>query len=408
MSDTVTAYVIQHFPVHRLDAARVEIARAQARIERAAAKAGQVAPPAPVLAIGAEHIATGTRDGHAYRFRAVEIAVTYARPVLDGWEFLAVIEPLTGGNLLRIVPGADVAEGELDTYRASDLRCDHCGTIRKRSETFIVRNGDGARRQVGRRCLSHFLGGKSAAAIIAALAWPTIISGAGEDGGEGGGREAFAIPALEFLAQVAACVRVCGWLSRGAVRDTGKTATADLAWFVLTPPHPMRANEWRAAREACKVTDADAATAAAALAWVKDGTGRSDYEQNLRLVAAQEHIGQEHAGILASAIASYNRHAGEMLKRTARAPSSHVGEIGKRIDLTLTIERIVSVDTEYGALMIHSFRDEIGNVFVWKTGKGAGKVGDRLSVRGTVKKHDEYRGEKQTVLSRCSISQEAS
>lgn len=406
-----TTTEIKSFPAHLVGAARKAVAQAQARIERAARKANQDAPAAPVLVVSEPRTMT-TDDPEAFggkrMHRVVDITVTYERPVLAGWEFLAVIEPMTGGNLLRGVPGATVADGELDAWRTSDLRCDHCDTIRRRSETFILRTfsgGENAYKQVGRQCLAHFLGGKSAAAIIASLAFERIIREIGEgDGGMSNGPELYDPSAL--LAQTAACVRVCGWVSKGQARDReGLEATADLVLFLVNPrpTHPQGAQRHREMSEKCAVTDADVAHATNALAWAKSLDGASDYERNLSLVAAQETIERSHVGILASAISGYNRHIGKLAEKASRPTSAHVGEVGKRIDLVVTVERTFNVDTDYGVLVINTMRTDEGAIVVWKTGKAVGTVGTRIALRGTVKRHSEYKGEAQTEMSRCAI-----
>ena len=69
----------------------------------------------------------------------VDIVAIGARPSLAGWDFLACVEPLEGGNLIRQVPCASIAEGELTPWREGAIRCDHCSTSRRRTETFVVR-----------------------------------------------------------------------------------------------------------------------------------------------------------------------------------------------------------------------------------------------------------------------------
>jgi hypothetical protein len=62
-------------------------------------------------------------------------------PKVDGWEFVAALTHVDGvGSVLRVVPGAEVAEGELARFReASSENCDHCHAKRRRTDTFIVR-----------------------------------------------------------------------------------------------------------------------------------------------------------------------------------------------------------------------------------------------------------------------------
>jgi hypothetical protein len=62
-------------------------------------------------------------------------------PKADGWEFVAALTHVEGvGTVLRVVPGANVEEGELAKYReASPDNCDHCHASRQRKDTFILR-----------------------------------------------------------------------------------------------------------------------------------------------------------------------------------------------------------------------------------------------------------------------------
>lgn len=48
--------------------------------------------------------------------------------------------------------------------------------------------------------------------------------------------------------------------------------------------------------------------------------------------------------------------------------------------------------------------DKNGNVLVWKTGYQDMEEGKFYTVTGTIKEHNEYSGEKQTVLTRCKYS----
>lgn len=80
--------------------------------------------------------------------------------------------------------------------------------------------------------------------------------------------------------------------------------------------------------------------------------------------------------------------------------SEYVGEIGERLELTLTIEKAISLDGEHPSTM-HIMRDECGNCFVWTTAAKSWTAGGTHRLRGTVKDHRTYKGEKQTVLNRC-------
>ena len=82
--------------------------------------------------------------------------------------------------------------------------------------------------------------------------------------------------------------------------------------------------------------------------------------------------------------------------------SEHIGKIGERLELTLTVEKAIELEGAYGRSMMHIMRDADGNLFVWTTAAKNWSVGSEHRLRGTVKDHRVYRNEKQTVLSRCS------
>lgn len=103
---------------------------------------------------------------------------------------------------------------------------------------------------------------------------------------------------------------------------------------------------------------------------------------------------------------------------------AHIGEIGKRITLKLTLTNTYEYTTHFGwqeqTNHIHSMTDYDGNVFVWKSTKCLGKEsedkngrwvytpinkGDVFSCKATVKEHSEYKGEPQTVLTRLSVEE---
>lgn len=436
----MTNTTIKAFPAGRVEAAREELAKAQKRIVRAAARAGQEAPAAPVLTVVREYVSSTCRKcgeqwegtgpcpngpcgGPVKRRALVDLELQAPPARLAGWDFLAVVEPMTGGNLIRQVPGAEVADGELAAWRAGDVRCDHCLAARHRKETFILRSDGtgkdpdgraiepGVYKQVGRQCLARFLGGQSAADIVARLGWPDVVRAAGDDeggGGFGGGHTVY--DPAEFLAWCCAISRLDGFVTRKMASDASdlsprRATSSKVEWLLGDPPTGESRPDWNAARERFAPTSADLERAAATLAWARALPGRSDYEQNLRLVAAQEACDPKHAGILASAVPAYERELGEQVRRTASGPGEHYGAVGERYDLELTVEKVVPIDTAYGPAVIVTLRDDAGRCFMWRTGADApGTVGERVALKGTVKKHSEFRGERQTELTRCRVA----
>lgn len=422
---TSNTVVFRDFPIRHIEQARELVADVYRKLARGAARAGQAAPATPELVVleqrkiaqctmcgdrGAEceiGDACPTCDvGTVWGRVVADVEFRAERPHLDGWELLAVIEPMTGGNMLRTVPGAEIAEGELNAYRTGDQsHCDHCATRRQRSETFVVRGTAGAK-LVGRNCLADFLGGKSVADILARLALVRQIEQLGEEGEGGGWSREQPMLVADFLAWTSAAVRLDGFLSRTAARERSESSTADCITFLLGAPpmHPASLADWRENRKRLAPTDADKATAAAVIAWAAVNDDPSDYMHNVRLACAQPAILGKHAGVLASAVSAWERATGARVRaeREARgtAPSAHVGEVKAKITATVTVERVADVETQYGIQHFHALRDERGNALLWKTGSRRLPVGWTGEITATVKKHTEFRGEAQTEVVR--------
>ena len=81
--------------------------------------------------------------------------------------------------------------------------------------------------------------------------------------------------------------------------------------------------------------------------------------------------------------------------------SEFVGEIGERIELTLTVIRAIKIENDYGHSIIHIMEDDCGNVYVWITAAKNWPEGSVKTVRSTVKDHQIYKNTKHTVLTRC-------
>lgn len=100
----------------------------------------------------------------------------------------------------------------------------------------------------------------------------------------------------------------------------------------------------------------------------------------------------------------------EAQEKARKAISQHIGQIGDKIDLDVVLEKRAWFDVPsfrgFGTdtMYVFTFRDQQGNALVWKTGVGlVYETGTKVHLTGTIKEHNEYDGEKQTVLTRCKV-----
>lgn len=389
--------------------------------------ADRVGVPRPQVVMGerTEHVQTDPVSGYVTRKWAdFEVTVTFEPVKLAGWTLRGVLDhdSVPGSVVLRTVPGQEELP---ESYRSATNVCDHCGTARRRLETFVLLHEDGSYKQVGRQCLRDFLGIDPEAM----LRWVTFVrdlsGGADEDYFADGGRAVYRTGIEYFLAVTSLLVRRQGWVSRSVARERGEQgspvrATADDAMEYIFGTGRIAA-EFR--KEVGDPTEFDNRRAAEALAWVRgmaDAKGLSEYLYNLVTVTKGDTVEIANFGLLASAIAAFQR-AQEKAEQRARenagrTPSQFVGEVGKREVFTVTVKSVKTYDGDFGVRTMVRFEDAAGNTLVWWTGEvgvvynehGVGtdqsefEEGQTYTVKATVKKHENYKGFNQTVVSRVA------
>ena len=77
------------------------------------------------------------------------------------------------------------------------------------------------------------------------------------------------------------------------------------------------------------------------------------------------------------------------------------GEVGEKIEVVVTVEKAIQLDGYYGPSTMHIFRDYDGNCYVWTTAARSWEAGTEHHIAGTIKELKQYKGTKQTVLTRC-------
>lgn len=131
-------------------------------------------------------------------------------------------------------------------------------------------------------------------------------------------------------------------------------------------------------------------------------------ERVMTKAIAESFLTEKQAAAVAGAIAKIEEQA------RLRAASRHVGEIGKRIECQVTVERVAEFPrAKFGAPWIEemfaivTMRTAEGNVIVSKSASFWSEAGRQLTIRGTVKEHNEYKGEAQTVVQRVTSKEQA-
>ena len=179
------------------------------------------------------------------------------------------------------------------------------------------------------------------------------------------------------------------------------------------------------------------------ISWVKDMYDTdefvSDFHTNARSVffktlddgtrEMRNEINEKYMGIAVYAFFSAKQNHDKMVAKKiaeeerakANAKVEYYGAVGDKFELTLTFDKSFGFEGAYGFTYIHLFHDDEGHQFKWSSSNGTYKVeydktadfggvehcefevGHKYLMKGTVKAHNEYKGVKQTVITRCKV-----
>jgi hypothetical protein len=192
-------------------------------------------------------------------------------------------------------------------------------------------------------------------------------------------------------------------------------ATADDVLAYLIPPKRPDAKyrEWKAAR-APNQEDIELARKALEYAQtdLRARNDLNDYLYNLSVACSQGTVTSKLAGITASLIAHYVK---EVERRTLNefmakklAASTYAGTVGKHhIFLGCKVLQVIQIDSDFGTSLLHKMVDSEGHALTWFSHKDSLGVGAEVNLVATIKKHEEYKGTKQTVITRAVVLDEA-
>jgi hypothetical protein len=351
------------------------------------------------------------------------IQVIGVAPKLNGWTLVAVAEPVESGVLLRKFPGVEL-EIPLEFRDVTPERCDHCHTERQRNETFIVHHDSGDWKVVGRTCLADFTGANSPERIAnyaSALCDLMLSIKDDEQMSLGGGGDSgyYQAPIRSFLKMVAIYSARHGFVTatqakkhnestdyEDHIRPTGKEV---FDFFFV--PNGYRNKDRKAFMDS--ITDAEDETSDdlvdAAMQWGKtqfvdeEESKLSDYGHNMKLLLGANHVRIIDVGFVASVISGYKR---SLTPKVDYKGSGHVGTVGQKIALPVTVVKVHDWEGQYGLVHITTMQDEQGNILTWfAPGKlPAMQEGVYKVLTGTVKRHDERNGYKSTVVNYCKFA----
>lgn len=334
----------------------------------------------------------------------VTVEVDGETPRIDGYNFLATIEHKGAGNIVRTMPGVSEVSVK-QFYDATPDYCDHCRKKRARIDTFIIKDQkSGELRQIGRNCLQDFLGGKDPKQILFWFSLKARIDGifAHADDYEGKlrGRADYSTTADSVLNAAAAFVNKFGYVKSG-----NPEATAGLIRTVIFGG--MDEDYERELRKIVKDGKSKAIEyKEKALKWWNKGLSQEEkddnnYYHNIDVLLKDDNVSPRDVGYLASLFPTYEREMGQKKERETMS-NEYVGTVGDR--LPQTDVKVIStrwIEGQYGSIQNVRMVDKDGNLYVWwNSSRMEMEKGLSYVIAGRVKKHEEYKGQKMTVIVR--------
>lgn len=369
------------------------------------------------------------------------------------WRILGVIDHTEG--IIKSAPNRTVPFNLIPSDLEGSCDCDHCNTKRRRNKTIYVENTDNNEiKRVGGTCIKYYLGYD----YEKVLGFITVLNlfnesdfgfgGWDESEGDFGGRY---IDYADSLVDVSEVVKYFFWFvnnkgytskaaanaynekvaqndGHGSKESTSDTIK-DYIELLNTPPQQGKYYEedLKFQREEISKFNEIIKTYTNDNFEIIQNFIEERYMENNFLVNSRNFFNNgvvkiKHLKFVLAACSMYyglkmaeerKKQQNEAFAKAGEA-STHVGTVGEKSQLiNLKITNVSGFDSGYGWTNIYKLEDEKGNIYT-KFGKLNEKFitpesevkdlekGAILSFTSDIKKHDEYKGVKQTIIGRIS------
>lgn len=356
----------------------------------------------------------------------VKVEITGEAPHVPGYDFLATIEHKGGGNIVRTVPGVDASKVK-EFYDAKPEYCDHCKKKRYRIDTFIIRDQKtGNLRQIGRNCLSDFLGGRDPKAMLFWFALRDELNalygesnrGGGEDeggrNGRNGRRVEYAASPETILSVAAPLIQHYGYIKYGGDNIPTSGMVRQLVFQgrpVWDEGSTKLYDEWAGivkagAQQGKLYTDT-------VVNWFnslpQSEKDNNNFYHSIEVLLKGDDVNPRDVGYLTAIFPAYERYKGNVAQKESKS-NEWIGTVGAKLPPT----RIKVVNTTfipnrnaYNApdIQLCKMEDDAGNSYTWWNSSSTTLDRDAsYTIVGTIKKHDEYHNRKTTTLTRVKAA----
>ena len=340
------------------------------------------------------------------------------RAYISDYEAVAVAECTKNGNVMRKINH----EVEIPArYYNSGCICEHCNSDRYRKEVLIIRNvNTGEYKQVGKACCKLYTGNLDAQWVAMLGEFYDTLAEEEQDGMSYdhlpvGGRY---YPLSEVVETAYAIIRKCGYFSSNTNMPTKVLTSICMNDGYSAMNKELKFRKYNI--EFCG-SDFDGVEdyAKKVIEYYKSASAEanSDFMRNISIIIKNGYVSQKELGYVCYLPQGYMKEVEKAeQKRIAaekRAKSDalgYFGEVGKRYknEKVASVEEVGYYTTQFGIMTIYRITLESGYELTWKTSSVPYEFEDEdkevNTVAFTVKEHGEYKGYKQTVVTRCKFT----
>ena len=317
----------------------------------------------------------------------VEVEGTYK---LNDWQFAATLQHTENGNIIR-----NISNKELPLrFRDAECKCEHCNRIRNRKDTYIVYNSKSDEyKQVGKSCLKDYTGLDSEVIASAMSFISEVILKEEYETLEidfGSGCYSFDTSYIQAIAYY--YVSKFGYNKQSESNSTVKGMISE-----LTSTDSKIGDVGKYQKSIQSILDD-------ITKYAKSLEGVSEFIYNCKIAWLNEYTEYRNFVFIAFFVKMYIEY---QAKNKNVNNSKFVGNINDKIIIDIKSYRVLYTKSPYSYYAQDSYVYEIidndGNVYIWST---ASYLENVKKIKATVKEHNEYKGVKQTVITRGKIINE--
>lgn len=357
-----------------------------------------------------------TGKNEYFKFIIVEVEGTAK---IDNWECIAVLEQHETGNIIRRINTTIEIPAR---FQQTENLCEHCNSKRQRKNLFVIHNTEtNEYKQVGGTCLLDYTSGLNMEYVTAFLNGITELEE--NNGVFPAMRHVPLYPVDEILGYAVELIEKIGYFNSDSQLPTkylvGNFCNERLDKAIEYINSTFKHHGLKV--EVCKedfLKEDTESKVEKIIDYYLSLENNSEFINNVQIILKEGFVSRKNLGFLCYLPQGYSKHIKaeqeriiKEEKRKAQVENScHYGEVGKRYkDIQVEkIEQIASWITDFGMTYLYKITIN-GYDLVWKTSNDLYLADDEIfdTIAFTVKEHKEYKGEKQTEVTRCKLTVKA-